>query len=359
MQRLICTIITKSYLAHARALAESIREHNPGLPPLLVLLADRVDGYFDPANEPFQMIQLEDLADQQAVQEMSFYYTPFEFCCALRGCLHNHILDRTEAQSWIFLDSDILVFHELSEIFRQIDSNSIVLSPHLSEPSRPEDEIGMLHAGIYNAGFLGLRRSDETRAFVAWFQQRLRWYCLEDHPFVFVDQAWLEHVPVFFSRVSLLRDIGANLGHWNLRGRNISRSHQGFFVDGSPIKFIHFSGWDIVMPEMVSRHNPHLDPSTCPGWEEVAADYAKLLYKSGCDAVRNLPYAFNTFDDGYPICCHHRRAYYAGLREGTWSGGDPFTSRKDFMPLDENVVPVRRRLIERLKKISKLILVKD
>lgn len=357
---LICTIITKNYLAHARVLAESIREHNPGLPPLLVLLADRVDSCFDPNKEPFQMIHLEDLSDLEAVQEMSFYYTPFEFCCALRGCLHEYILDRTEAQSWMFLDSDILVLHDLSGIFSQIDSSSIVLNPHLSAPANPEDfeivEMGMLHAGLFNAGFQGLRRSVETRAFISWFQERLRWYCLDDHPFLFVDQAWLNHVPLFFGGVSLLHDIGANLGHWNIRGHKISRSQQRFLVDGIPIKFIHFSGWDPGIPDQVSRHNLHLDTSACPGWDELAAGYARLLYKFGYDTVRKLPYAFHTFDNGIPVCRHHRRAYYGSLRERRWEGGNPFSAQKEFsaldkkpLPLDEKPLPLLENLVNRLR----------
>ena len=207
----------------------------------------------------------------------------------------------------------------------------------------------MLHAGLFNAGFQGLRRNNETRAFISWFQQRLRWYCLEDHPFLFVDQAWLNHVPLFFSGVSLLRDIGANLGHWNIRGRKISRSQQGFLVDDSPIKFLHFSGWDPAMPEQVSRHNLHLDMSTCPGWEEVAVGYAKRLYRYGYEAVCALPYAFDTFDNDDPVCRHHRRAYYSSLRERTWSGGNPFSRQKEFSSLDEKPLPWWRYLVNRLR----------
>jgi hypothetical protein len=51
---------------------------------------------------------------------MSFYYSPFEFCCELLGFLHDYILNHTEVQSWIFLDSDILVLRNFDEIFQQI-----------------------------------------------------------------------------------------------------------------------------------------------------------------------------------------------------------------------------------------------
>lgn len=350
IQRLICTIITKSYLAHARALAESIRKHNPDLPPLLVLLADRVDGCFDPKKEPFDMIQLADLADQEAVQQMSFYYTPFEFCCALRGCLHGYILDHTDAQSWMFLDSDVLVYHDLNQVFHQIDAHSIVLSPHLTAPvDHGEFEISALHAGLYNAGFLGLRRTDVTRTFVSWFQQRLRWHCFEDHPIIFVDQAWLDLVPLFFPDVSLLKHKGANLGHWNLRGYRISQESEGFSVDNVPIQFVHFSGWDPTTPDQVSKHNPQLNANTCPGWGELGADYARRLNKLDYEAACAFPYAFSIFDDGATVSRYHRRAYYASLQAKTWKGGSPFSNRKEF------ISPLWLRLAKRLGRSWKAL----
>ena len=45
-----CTIVSKNYLPFARVLARSYVEHHPGV-RFFVLLVDRVDGYFDPAEE--------------------------------------------------------------------------------------------------------------------------------------------------------------------------------------------------------------------------------------------------------------------------------------------------------------------
>lgn len=279
--RLVCTIITKPYWAHARVLAESLREHNPQLPPLLVLLADRLDGYFDPTHEPFQLVRLEELPDQEQVAAMSFYYTPFEFCNALRPVFHDYILNCTEAESWIYLDSDILILHSLDDIFNQIENHSIVLSPHLTAPTDPCDveteEFPILHGGIYNSGCLGLHRTAETRAFVAWFKDRLRWFCFQDHKNGFVDQGWLNYVPLFFGDVSFLVTQGANLGHWRLRGHRISKKKERFHVDSNPLIFMHFSGWSPDVSELVSVYNSSLSPEECVGWKEIAALYESLL----------------------------------------------------------------------------------
>ena len=54
----ICTIIAKNYLPCARVLMSSIREHNPEL-LRLVILVDQVDKYFDPAKEDFDMVLMD------------------------------------------------------------------------------------------------------------------------------------------------------------------------------------------------------------------------------------------------------------------------------------------------------------
>ena len=207
-EHIVCTIITKSYIPYARTLASTLGEHNPNS-KLFVLLADRVDGYFEPSGEPFHLIHLEYLPEQQVVEKMCFYYTPFELCCALRGMLHEYMFEQTSAQSWLFLDSDIMVFNSLDSVFEQLEQTSILLNPHCTTPVNRKyvepHERDLLRSGLYNAGFLGLRRTNEARAFISWFKERLASYCFHDYDHYnggiagrgfFVDQLWLNLVPL-------------------------------------------------------------------------------------------------------------------------------------------------------------------
>ena len=56
-----CTIAAKARLPSARVVATSFAEHHPGV-PFFVLLADEVEGCFDPAAEPYELIGLDALA---------------------------------------------------------------------------------------------------------------------------------------------------------------------------------------------------------------------------------------------------------------------------------------------------------
>lgn len=360
-ETLVCTIVTKSYLAYARALAVSLAEHNPGL-ELYVLLADRNDGEFDPDQEPFHLIPLEALSDQAAIQRMCFYYTPFELCCALRGLLHEYILSHTTAERWIFLDSDIYVCGSLEPVFERLRSATILLTPHTQTPASIEQadvcEINnLLRCGLYNAGFLGLRRCETTRQFVAWWQARLEHFCFndldnQDVRALYVDQLWLNIVPVYFPEVAFLEDLGCNLGHWNLWARPLTLSEDGsILAAGQPLRFVHFSGWCVDEPDRVSQNSPLYDQMEYLHWSHLGRAYRSLLIAQGHEALRHQSYAFSTFTNGELITPEMRLLYYEDWKKGLTEDLLPFEHPEVFRnrSLSRATVP---RLQIQLEEVS-------
>ena len=336
----ICTIITKSHLVYARTLWKSISQYHPDL-KLYVLLADTVDNYFKPNQEPFHWIYLSDLSDQQRIQQMCFYYTPFELCCALRGMLHEYIYENTNLDYWLFLDSDLMVFAPLDDIFKQLESHSILLTAHSQTPlidSQYIDyhEYNFLISGLYNAGFLGLKRCEPTYKFINWFKERLIYYSFNDHNLgeprgLFVDQLWLNLVPQFFEQVGIVSHPGANIGHWNLWERNLAKEQNGqIMADGKPLLFVHFSGWDIDNPDQVSLHNPMYEGKSIPIWQQLAQIYRQSLLDNGYETTINYPYKYATFKTGETIKVEQRRLYYDALKKGQNIEKSPFLSYTDF-----------------------------
>ncbi len=332
-EKIVCTIVTKNYLAYARALAISLTEHNPSI-KLYVLLADRIDGYFDPGKEPFELIRLEDLPDQQVIQIMCFYYTPFEFCNALRGMLHEYIYEQKIATYWIYLDSDILIYNSLEVIFKLLEDSSILLNPHIIEPVNQSNldgiEVKILVSGIYNSGFLGLKRTNETRKFIKWFKQRLIHYCFqrrgqEGELFMLsADQLWLNFVPHFFSETAFLVHPGANVGYWNLISDTITKKDNTYFINDQPILFIHFSKWDISQPA-----NLYLLPqSNSILWQEIGEKYKKLLIEYDHEICKQYPYTFKSFNNDKKITLEMRYLFYKSIysneSEQSWINVDPF-----------------------------------
>ena len=127
------TIVAKSHLPYARVLAESFRRHHPDV-PFLVLLADEVDGYFDPAAEPFELVTLEDLGIP-GLRLMLFRYAKQELSYAATPYFISTLLNRSFRRV-AFFKQESLVTGDLTPVLAQIGPASIVLTPHLLEPLR-------------------------------------------------------------------------------------------------------------------------------------------------------------------------------------------------------------------------------
>jgi hypothetical protein len=330
-----CTIVTKSHLSYARVLAKTLQEHNPNS-KFFVLLADQRDEYFDPENEPFDLITLEELDNQEDIQRMCFYYTPSELCFCLRAWLHEYMFQNSPFEKWIYLDADMIVCHSLNRISDQLDHTSIMLSPHLINIDPPQsidvkairrlESYLLRNGGIYNGGFLALRRTEESEAFIRYFKDRLRMYGFDNRPMQSGDQFWLTCVPLYFRDVSVLRDPGGNLAYWNLFERNIKQDSSGEIrVNGEPLLFFHFAGFDMNTPHKLTTYALSSELKIVPSSiAKLAKNYRRLLIDNGYEVSSNYPYAFAKFKSGQIITPMMRRLYFEDFYRGKTCEGSPF-----------------------------------
>jgi hypothetical protein len=361
----VCTIVTKSYIPYARTLASSLFEHNQDV-SLYVLLADRVDDYFDPSLENFKFIHLDDLQDFKTIQRMCLYYTPFELCCALRGVLHEYMFERTDVEKWLFLDSDIMVHSSLDIIFDRLETSSILLTPHNVIPADSNSvepfELRFLQHGLYNGGFIGLNKSNTAWKFIQWFKNRLQNFGFMDYypnsefleRGLDADQLWLNLVPLYFDEVSLCLEPGANLGHWNIFNRAFSRDSLGnITVDDKPLLFTHFSGWDISNIELVSKYALSLNDKAPSEWMDISRSYKESLLKHGRERFISYPCAFNSFQNGEVITLNMRRKYYSFLMQGEeiCLKYDPFSQEISSLlkPYHSNKISLQKKILRRIK----------
>lgn len=343
----VATIATKKDLALVRVLATSFRQHHADT-PFMVLLVDEIDGYFDPATEPFRLARLHDLGVRD-LPRFRFHYTQQELTYAATPYLLSHLLDRGFTRV-AFLKQESLVLGDLAPVLRLLDQYSIVLTPHLLAPLAGEEGIGrelnILQSGVYNVGFLGVSSTPTARAFLAWWQDRLFEHCRRDVPEgLHFEQRWLDLVPAFFENVHVVRDPGFNVGHWNLPERQVALRGDFFTVDGQPCRFVRFSGFEPDHPSSVTRYSPRLNMNAIGAAAELFRRYVALLEAAGYHETRTWPYAYGCFDNGKPITDHARQAY-RGLGPAADRFGDPLltTSPDSFLHWFERQRMVRDRL---------------
>jgi Methyltransferase domain len=318
------TIVTKSFLGHARTLAHSLQRQHPEL-TLFVLLADEVGGCFDPAAEPFRVVRLEELSIP-GLRPLLFRYTTKQVLTALKPYFLDYLL-AGGARGALLLDADLLVLADLEPLLDATVNHSIVLTPHLLSPPRDADrverELVVLRAGVYNAGVLGVSQTPAGRCFLAWLQRRLHGHChhaIEQG--LHFDQRWLDLVPGAFEDVHVLRDPGCNVAWWNLAERPIRVREDGVTAAGRPCRLFHFSGFDPAHPLTVTRYAPRPTLAEVGPAVILFERYFGLLEAAGQERASRWPYAYGRFADGVAIPDVARQLYQAAA--STEDFGDPF-----------------------------------
>ncbi|MBD2654462.1 hypothetical protein H6G45_13420 [Synechocystis sp. FACHB-383] len=330
-KRAVCTIATYSYLPSVRALNHSLRSTNPTC-PLYVLIVDSCGRENQLKSETFEVITLDELGYSNDIEPMKFYYESFEICCALRGFLHSYFYEKNIAASWIFLDSDIVVFDSLEIVFNKLEQCSVLLNPHITQPISAKNhivpiELNILVSGLYNGGFLGIRHSDEAKKFIDWFRRRLIEFSFARkgegvQSLICGDQLWLNYIPLFFDNVCLIKHPAVNVAYWNITQKNTYIVNGRYMVDKYPLVFFHFSGWNPDDSLTLSRH--FRERVNSEFWHSISEEYKKLLSFYGYENLKSQKYLYSFFLNGESISPNARYLYYLELQNGNMEGLNPF-----------------------------------
>jgi glycosyltransferase involved in cell wall biosynthesis len=312
-----CTIVARNYVAHARVLANSFLAHHPG-GEFTVLLIDDEAREFGESSRAFQCVRLSDIGlDQKEIGRLAAIYDVTELATAVKPPLLRYLLSSGRGDV-IYLDPDIRIYGSLAEVSELAQRHSIVLTPHTMVPmprdERRIDEFQILAAGVYNLGFIAV--GPGSAPFIEWWWQKTRREAFSDPlRMMFTDQRWVDFVPGFFDH-AILKDPTYNVAYWNLHGRNLEWRDGTYFVDGAPLKFFHFSGFDAKRPYLLSKHQgdkPRILLSENPALARICEEYGAELEQAGHQAGSALPYGWATLPSGIPLGGRMRRVYGQGL----------------------------------------------
>jgi glycosyltransferase involved in cell wall biosynthesis/SAM-dependent methyltransferase len=315
----ICTIIAKNYIAHARVLAQSHKEHHPE-GTCYVLIIDDTEGYIDASLEPFELVTPAQL-DIDDYEHMAAIYDVLELSTAVKPWLLRHLLDERGLQRVAYLDPDIRLYERLDEIERLTGENGLVLIPHITSPlprdgKRPS-EADILISGTYNLGFISLERSQSTDDLLDWWSERLKTDCVVA-PDVgyFVDQRWMDFVHGVMPDFYVLRDPSYNVAYWNLHGRELTYQKGHYNVDGRPLRFFHFSGFDPDQRKRLSKHQTRIEIRRGSALARACNAYAEELLANGYRKAKNWPYTYGVLPNGVTLDSGMHRLYRKGEEEG-------------------------------------------
>ncbi len=323
-----CTIIAKNYISYARVLSDSFFRTHPG-GTFAVLIVDDYQGYIDPEEESFEVIDIKDIGVDN-LQEMLRCYDLIELTTAVKPWLLRSLLDRGYEEI-IYFDPDIEILQNLDDIGKSARLHGIVLIPHTTDPMPRDDrrptETNILTRGMFNLGFIGLGAGEQTDAFLEWWKERLKEDCrVEPEDGYFVDQKWIDFVPSIFPSYEILRDPGCNVAYWNLITRDFSKDGTGYTVNGQPLGFFHFSGFDPEKPHLLSTFQDRILLSESPALNEICKEYAGKVLAHGYKATRKWPFQYSTLPNGVDIDSYAKLIIRKAEKEGQ-DFGDVFTEQ--------------------------------
>jgi glycosyltransferase involved in cell wall biosynthesis len=318
----ICTIVARNYLPYARVLTESFLAHHPG-GESIVLLVDDPNGAVDESAEPFRLVRPDALSIDR-FEAMAAMYDVTELSTAVKPWLLEHLLADESDGPVAYFDPDIRFYASVEKIERLAAEHELVLTPHITAPipddGRQPGELDLMASGVYNLGFVAMAPSARIRELLRWWQKRLRYDCVIDHALgYFVDQRWFDLVPNTFEGTAVLRDASMNVAYWNLHEREITRDADGrWLVNGEPLRFYHFSGFDPAAPHLLSKHQSRTRLSEHPHLARLCAEFAQAVDDHRRSSDGASKYAWSDLGDGRPWDRRLRRFYREGERVGAF-----------------------------------------
>ncbi len=316
-------------------LTDSFLTHHPD-GQFTVLLVDDEERALSPglaSDDRITWLRLGDIGlDRAEIDRLAGIYDVTELSTAVKPVLLRHLLDKGRQQV-IYLDPDIRIFDSLEPVADLAATHGIVLTPHTMKPyprdDRQVDGYFVLSAGVYNLGFIAV--SAAAGAFLDWWWHVTRREALADlSRQMFTDQRWIDFVPSFYDHV-ILKDPGYNVAYWNLHGRELTRVGDRYLVDGVPLRFFHFSGFDAARPGLLSSHQgdrPRVLLEDRPVLAELCQDYTAALRRAGLDPLDRRRYGWSKSASGLQLTTRMRRLYRSALMESEAHRGpeppDPF-----------------------------------
>lgn len=295
------TICSNNYLAKAQVLLKSIKSKEKTV--VYLILADYKSPELDYIEMGFDYIVTPEELDIENLKWQLENYNIIEFNTALKGPAFKHLFMKTNAELIYYFDPDIKVYEPLSSFKNYWNNKSILLTPHILAPIPfdglfPGENLFLNH-GIYNLGFLGLKRSETTNKFLNWWNKRLAEKCIiELREGFFTDQIWLNLAPLLFKDVNIITHPGFNAAYWNLHDRHIEFDNGVAKVNKTDkLFFYHFSSFDKKLEKLIPTENARFNFTNRSEMIKLYEDYLKDINMFNAIDYKTIQY----YNKVYPI----------------------------------------------------------
>ena len=336
-QRAIVTICSGNYFPYARILFSSLKKYHPEA-SLFLCLTDTLQPGIELKVPEVEVVPAESL-DILNFNDFAFRYDIMEFNRSVKPFIMQWLIEVKGFEEVVYLDPDIELFAPITPVFDAMaEGANFVLTPYITEPAesgRFPDDIGIMTAfggerltGIYNLGFIGVKNSFDGISFLHWWGRCLQFRCLKQQEGLVLDRKFVDLLPAFHDRVTILRDRTLNVAYWNLNHRELTLHRDTWSIEGKPLRFFHFSGVDVSQPHRLSKHTTRFNGNLPPALQEIVTHYIDRLVQFGYGVELAPDYGYGKFNCGIEIANIIRRCYRE--RSRPWLD-NPFETFLDYL----------------------------
>ena len=238
----LCTISANNFMPYGLDCLYSVKKYNDY--DLYYLVADEYrDELYVNYKEDINFIKLDDInISLEELLQMKYKYSLVEFNTSVKPAFYNYLFEKGY-ENVIYFDPDFKCYNNLKYLDEELEHSSIVLTPHKltmkDNPLIPDNDI--LSNGLFNLGFIGMHRCEETLSFLNWWNEKLRDECYLDYlKGNATDQIWCNFVPILCANSKILRHPGMNVAFWNITERQVEINDE-IMINGEKLLFINFS----------------------------------------------------------------------------------------------------------------------
>jgi len=275
------TICSKNYLAQAKVLCQSYKATHRGN-KFIIALADKLLPQEKLALKDYDILEMDELTDK-AITAMVNRYNIIELNTALKPFFIRHLFQfNASLEKLIYLDPDIYVFGNMDIVFKDLDTYDFILTPHFSTPIYDSfllTEKIVLNTGIFNLGFIAVKRSHTLTDLLKWWCMKMTNECIHNlAKGYFVDQLWMNLSICHFNNYKIDKSPGLNAAHWNLHERTFKCQNNIWWVnDTYPLLFFHFSSYNPLHPQQIANWQNRYSFSSRPDIQPLFLFYKNVL----------------------------------------------------------------------------------
>ncbi len=247
-ERCVATIVTRNFLFKALALRNSMVRF--GALDFHILLASGGDEAENCrvalCDQGIYLHDLFEVYSPSEIEALTGRYEPESDALrwSSKSAFLRFLLEDLGYSGAIYADCDLYFVDDPGFLFELLKVHAVLLTPHW-RPLLPEPDPVQYYCnftdGLYNAGFIGASRSGIPA--LMWWHGRCCHRCEIDKAYgLYVDQKYLDLLPVHFDGVHVLKHPGCNVAEWNRAFLKRTTIDGRIHIDGRwPLVFIHFT----------------------------------------------------------------------------------------------------------------------